>query len=59
MTIGERILKYRAENNLTQKEMAKLLDVKDHIIYRAEAGLGMRKVREVSLIQKMDEIEKE
>lgn len=59
MTIGERMLKYRAEHNLTQKEMAKLLDVKDHIVYRAEAGLGMRKIREISLMQKMDEIEKE
>lgn len=56
MTIGERILKYRAEHSLTQKEMAKLLEVKDHIVYRAEAGFGMRKVREIMLNKKMDEL---
>lgn len=58
MTIGERMLKYRAEHNITQKEMANLLEVKDHIVYRAEAGLGMRKVREIFLTEKMDELEK-
>ncbi len=58
MTIGEKILKYRAEHNLTQKEMAKLLDVKDHIIYRAEAGLGMHKARAFMLNQKLDELER-
>lgn len=57
MTIGERILKYRAEHSLTQKEMANLLEVKDHTVYRAEAGLGMRKVRELSLTEKMDKLE--
>lgn len=57
MTIGEKILKYRAEHDLTQKEMAKLLEVKDHIVYRAEAGLGMRKTREIYLNQKLNELE--
>ena len=57
MTIGERMLKYRAEHDLTQKEMAKLLEVKDHIVYRAEAGLGMRKTREIYLNQKLNELE--
>ena len=56
MTIGERILKYRAEHDLTQKEMAKLLDVKDHIVYRAEAGLGMRKTRALYLEKKLNEL---
>lgn len=57
MTIGERILGYRAEHSLTQKEMATLLGVKDHVIYRAEAGLGMRKVREIHLKEKLNKLE--
>ena len=57
MQIGERILQYRATHNLTQHEMAKLLKVKDHIVYRAEAGLGMRKTREIYLNQKLNELE--
>lgn len=58
MTIGERMLKYRADHNLTQKGLAILLKEKDHVVYRAEAGLGMRKTRIISLTEKMDELER-
>lgn len=59
MTIGERMLQYRGENELTQKQLAEMLGIGAHIVYRAEAGLGMHKARMVSLNKKMDELEKE
>ena len=40
MNFGEEILKYRAENNLTQKEMAEMLGVTPFMIYRYENNIS-------------------
>lgn len=38
MTIGERLLMYRSRHELTQKEMAKILDVTVFTVSRIERG---------------------
>ena len=58
MTIGERILNYRAMHNLSQRQMSDLLGVKEHVLYRAEAEKPMHKAREIFLNAKLDELER-
>lgn len=58
MTIGEKILMYRAKHNLTQQQMADLLGVHCNMIHRYEkGGVNPHKVKVIQLEQKMKELE--
>ena len=40
MNFAEKLIKFRAENNLTQKQLADLFNVNVHMIFRYEKGLS-------------------
>lgn len=55
MTLGERIIEYRAKNNLTQKEFAEKVGVTNITISRIEAGRECSKINKVK-IEKLLEV---
>lgn len=58
MTLGERMLKYRAHHGITQAKLAELLGEKPHVVYHCESALHKtHKAREIRLQEKMDELE--
>lgn len=58
MTLGERMLNYRARNNLTQTELAEKLKISLTAVYRCESGkFKMHKVNELRISQKMSKLE--
>lgn len=58
MTIGEKLLLYRAKYNLTQKQMAKLLNVHSNMIHRYEKeNVTPRKVKVIQIEKKLKELE--
>lgn len=60
MTIGERLLMFRAKYNLTQKQMSKLIDENVNMLYRYENGNNKpHKKNELRILMKLDELEKE
>lgn len=59
MTIGERLLMFRAKYNLTQKQMSKLIDENINMLYRYENGNNKpHKKNELRILMKLDELEK-
>jgi DNA-binding XRE family transcriptional regulator len=60
MTLGERMLQYRAKHHISQGELAHLLDTNLMAIYRCEKGcFKMHKANEARLQNKMNWLEKE
>lgn len=58
MTLGERMLNYRARHNLTQIEMAELMGENSNTIYKCESGkVKLHKVNEVRVNIKLKELE--
>lgn len=57
MTLAERLLNYRAKNGLTQAQLDRLLGVSSQTVYRLEAGHKPRKVREIMIVRKLNELE--
>lgn len=58
MELGERLLRFRARNNLSQRQLAKLLDENLGSIFRIEKGIVKpHKAHEISIIMKLDELE--
>lgn len=58
MTLAERILNYRANHHLTQKQMASILGESAMMIYRIECGrYRTHKVNEVRIFNKLNELE--
>lgn len=55
MDISEKILNFRAENNLTQPELAKIAGVSTLTIWRAE---NKQNVRKITLAKILNVIEK-
>ena len=60
MTIGERLLMFRAKYNLTQKQMSKLIDENINMLYRYENGNNKpHKKNELRILMKLEKLEKE
>lgn len=60
MTIGERLLMFRAKYNLTQKQMSKLIDENVNMLYRYENGNNKpHKKNELRILMKLEKLEKE
>lgn len=60
MTIGERLLMFRAKYNLTQKQMSKLIDENINMLYRYENGNNKpHKKNELRILIKLEKLEKE
>lgn len=60
MTIGERLLMFRAKYNLTQKQMARLIDENVNMLYRYENGNNKpHKKNELRILMKLEKLEKE
>ena len=58
MTLGERMLNYRAKHFLSQTELAKLLGTYCDMVFRIENGkYNTRKTTEIRLSQKLTELE--
>lgn len=58
MTVGERMLRYRAKHRLTQSQLGEKIGETVSTIFRCESGkVKMQKVNEVRLTIKMDELE--
>ena len=57
MTIGERLIMYRAKHKLSQNKLGELLGERLDTIYRAEHGVKMHKANELRLQMEMDELE--
>ena len=58
MTLGERMLNYRAMHKLTQAELADILEINPMAVYRCESGkFKMHKVNELRISQKMSKLE--
>ena len=58
MLLGERMLIYRANHDLTQTELANLLGTYSDMIYRIENGkYNTRKTTEIRLSQKLTKLE--
>ena len=58
MTIGERMLEYRAKHDLTQKQLAELLGENSNTVFKFENGKTKpHKVNELRLHIKMKELE--
>lgn len=58
MTLGERMLEYRAKHKLTQKQLANLLDENPNTIFKCENDKHkLHKVNEVRLHLKMRNLE--
>ena len=60
MTIGERLLMFRAKYNLTQKQMSKLIGENINMLYRYENGNNKpHKKNELRILMKLEKLEKE
>ena len=58
MTLGERMLQYRATKRISRFELANRLGEHINTIYRVENGIHKpHKVNELRLTQKMDKLE--
>lgn len=57
MTLAERLLNHRAKNGLTQAQLDRLLGVSSQTVYRLESGHKPRKVREIMIVRKLNELE--
>jgi DNA-binding XRE family transcriptional regulator len=57
MTLAERLLNCRAKNGLTQAQLDRLLGVSSQTVYRLESGHKPRKVREIMIVRKLNELE--
>lgn len=58
MPLGERMLNYRANHDLTQKQLAELLGTYRDMVYRIENGkYNTRKTTEIRLSQKLTKLE--
>lgn len=59
MTLGERMLRYRAVHKLTQKQLADLICEQAHVVFRCENNKNvMHKANELRVGLKMDELER-
>ena len=60
MTLGERMLQYRARHRISQSKLAELMDEDLMTIYRIENGIHKpHKINEIRLTEKMDKLEAE
>lgn len=57
MTIGERMLVYRAKHGLTQRQFAELLGEHANTIYKVENGVQLHRVNEIRIELKLTELE--
>ena len=58
MTLGERMLHYRARHNLSQRQLDRLLGISTHSTYKIENGVNkLRKTRKIFIESKMKELE--
>ena len=58
MTLGERMLEYRAKHKISQLKLAVILDESVGTIYRCESeNFKLHKVNEIRLKNKMNELE--
>ena len=57
MTLAERLLNHRAKYGLTQTQLDNLLGVSSQTVYRIEAGHKPRRVREIMIVRKLNELE--
>ena len=58
MTLGERMLQYRAKHNLSQRRLADLLGTNTTAIFRWESNKNKpHKANELRLLNKMKELE--
>ena len=58
MTLGERMLEYRAKHGLTQKQLADLIEENSNTIFKCENNKHkLHKVNELRLHLKMKELE--
>ena len=57
MTLAERLLNHRAKYGLTQSELDNLLGLSSHTVYRIESGHKPRRVREIMIVRKLNELE--
>ena len=58
ISLGVRMLSYRARNRLSQRELAELMGETLMTIYRTESGVHKpHKANEIRLSEKMDELE--
>lgn len=58
MTIGDRMLQYRARHNLSQTELGALIGEGISTIFRAESGkYRTHKANEIRLTEKMNKLE--
>lgn len=58
MTIGEKILMFRAKHNLTQKQMAGIIGVHPNMIQRYEQGVNNpHKIKVIQIEEKLKELE--
>ena len=53
--IKETILRYRAKNNLTQKQFADLVGISEKTISRAEKGEGLRGSIKMKILMTIEE----
>lgn len=59
MTLGERMLNYRAMHKLTQAELADILEINPMAVYRCESGkFKMHKANELRISKKLEKLEK-
>ena len=60
MTLGERMLQYRARHRISQGKLAELMDEDLMTIYRIENSIHKpHKINEIRLTEKMDKLEAE
>lgn len=58
MTLGERMLNYRAKNKLTQIQLADLLEISPMAVWRCESGkFKMHKTNEIIISEKLKILE--
>ena len=57
MTLGERMINYRAEHGISQTEMADLLGTNCNMVFRCERGDKLHKVNVIRFTKKLDELE--
>ena len=59
MTLGERMLNYRAMHKLTQAELADILEINPMAVYRCESGkFKMHKANKLRISKKLEKLEK-
>lgn len=58
MTLGERMLNYRAEKDLTQIQLADVLEISPMMVYKCEKGcFKMHKVNEIKISNRLKRLE--